>query len=315
VAGKIPPPAATIKAEYRVGTTTSILTKFPLGETPVAGTVEVLVNGTIVDPASYTFEAVSNSVLFKSAPPELATVKISFTKDVPLSKIFSIGEETVGAPMLVTVNGVETKNYKLLPGTKVEFAEAPADGVGVVVKYKFRVGPKLEYPLALSGSSATPIGLYDKISGASVNFTHSGASVTLSNPADVVEGRPLLIRYKNENSSSQQIELLNSPMQGSLTVRPVAGECTHTLESKFISLKCIVPDGTLVEIAWKQIEHNRSFTLLGVPNPESGQWKVEIDGVATAAFTRLDRTITLADEAPTGSKVTISFVGPDSEGK
>lgn len=314
VAGKMPPPGATIVAEYRVGAPTPIQTGFPLGEAPLAGTVEVLVNGTIVDPASYTFDAATNSAVFKVAPPELATVKISYIKNVPLSKIFNVGEEIGGAPMVVMVNNMETKNYKLLPGTKIEFAEAPADGVSVAVKYKFRVGPKLEYPLALRGSSSTLVGLYDKTTGASIDYTYSGASVILRNPTDVVDGRPILVRYKNDASSSQQLEFSSLPMEGSLTVRPKAGECVHSLENKFLSLKCNVPDGTLVEIGWKQIDYIRSFTLHGVPNPDKGHWKVWIDGMETVAFNRQDRTIILSDDAPTGSKVSISFIGEGLSG-
>lgn len=314
VSEKTPPSGATIAAEYRVGEPTPILTKFPLGEAPVVGTVEVLVNRNMANPASYTFDAAKNAAEFNIAPPALATVKITYTKDVPLSKVFNVGEEVGGAPLFVMVNNVETKNYKLLPGTKIELAEAPVDGVVVAVKYKVRVGPKLEYPLVLPGSSAKPVGLYDKSNGTSIRYTYSGASVSLSDPSDVVDGRPILVRYTNEASSAQQLEFSNPAVEGTLTVRPKAGECAHSLENNFLSLKCNVPDGTLVELAWKQLEYIRSFTLLGVPNPEKGQWKVWIDGPETVAFSRQDRTIILSDDAPTGSQVSISIIGEGLSG-
>jgi len=310
--GKLPPAGAVIVAEYRLGGATPLLSRFPLGEAPLAGTTEVLINGAMADPASYTIEAGTNDVVFKVPPPEGADIKVSFTRNVPLLTAFPLDGAIVGSPTSVSVNKTETKKFKILPGGTIEFTEAPADGADIIVKYKANAGPKVVYVLALSGTSASVTGLYDRTTGDKIEYTQAGGKLILK-PADVRDGRVLLVRYRSEASAVQQVKLSSVPVEGSLAVRPSAGECSHTLEGTTLTLNCNVPAGSVVDIFWSYSENIGSFVLDGVTDPEDGSWTVDVNGLETTAFTRQGATITLNDEPPAGAKVTVTFVPGDAK--
>jgi len=310
MAGKLPPAGASIVAEYRLGVATPVLSRFPLGEAPLPGTTEVLINGAMADPASYIIDARTNEVVFKVPPPERADIKISFTKNVPLLSSFSLDGAIVGLPSFVSVNKAETKNYKILSGGTIEFGEAPADGADIVIKYKANAGPKVEYVLAAGGAATTVTGIYDRTAGDKIEYTQAGAKVTLK-PTDVRDGRMLVVRFRSEASHVQQVEVTSTPLEGSLAVRPSAGECSHSLEGMILTLNCNVPDGTSVAITWSYTENTGSFVLEGVVHPEDGMWRVEVNGMETTAYSRQGSTITLNDMPQADAKVTVTFAHHD----
>lgn len=123
----------------------------------------------------------------------------------------------------------------------------------------------------------------------------------------------LLVRYKSEASLVQQVELSSVPLEGSLVVRPSAGDCSYTLERTTLTLNGNVPAGTVVSISWSYTENIGSFGLDGVTNPDDGSWTVDVNGLETRAFTRQGATITLNDTPSADAKVTVTFSHRDAK--
>lgn len=307
----IPPYGSTIQADYVVGDVTPMYSRFALGEKPFDGSVTVMVDGGVADPKAYSIDPATHEVVFVAMPPASADIRLTFKQNIALKKDYALDARLVKDSVSVKVNGAETRDYDILAGGTLSFRTIPGESAKIEAKYRVKLGPELYYPVSLTGTKVKFLGLYDGTSGSPIKADLVDGTVKVD-PVDFMEGRSVQLRYRNEKSGLNQVELPTQPIDGTLVVSPTSGNCASMASGKMVNLDCDVPMGTKLDLKWGYYTPLLTvFKLEGVDRPEAGEWKVLIDGVKTTAYKRVDSTVTLTDAPDPDSKVTLVFTMMD----
>jgi hypothetical protein len=307
--GKEPPAGSKIISEYKVGAK-PILSSFTLTQDPAAGTVVAKINGAMAAAGSYSVSG--RTVTFAQAPAEMATVTLDYRENKVLLDRFKTTAMPLADSLKVSVNGQATTNFTFdALKSEVVLKAIPADNQTIEIAYNKSAGPRLAYTLPVSKDGRN----FKIMDGANtVSFTQSGNVFTIGADAHKA-GKVLTLSYDIPDNSTKAFEIGRMPIAGTADILNSQGGCDlgmglDILDDKLIST-CTV--ATLMEftLAYKYTEILKVFQVLGVDNPEVGQWTVYVDGEATREFLRSGSSITLNQEPDADARIDIHYTLPE----
>lgn len=214
----LPPKGALIAVTYTVGAV-PMKDRYGLDEVPAANTVKVLVNGAMVDANDYTIDNTNKELVFKTKPVANADIKIDFLRNTPLLKDFEIGPNVKDGSVKVKVNDVATTAFTVNSTGRVTMNNAPIDGAVIAVNFDKLVGPVLEYALPLVGSKYRDLRAFDKINNTPVAVTVREDGKIAVDVASHVEGKTVVLLYKNEDSNKVEVSLPHQPIMDSIDIQ------------------------------------------------------------------------------------------------
>jgi hypothetical protein len=294
----VPPPAATIAVSYTVGAK-PIKTRFPLDQAPALETLEVTVGGKVADKSAYSFDAGTKELVFATPPADNADIVVNFRGDVPLLTDFALGEKVRSGSLTVKVAGQATTAYTLSGDGVLKLAEAPRDGATVSAAFQAYRGKRLAYPIALVGKTIKNLAVVDADTGEAIDASYASGMLSVAE-ADHAEGRKLLVRHENETSEVKAIELSQLPEANSVTLEGSPKACLNGLsvEGKSITYTCSYSSDGALTLRFKyRAPPVSAFTMADVEKPDTGVWRVFVDGVETKAYERQGKTVSLLEQA------------------
>jgi hypothetical protein len=134
---KNPPVGGSIKVSYLSGSAGLVGNSFDMPEVPAGG----LVTGTILgQPAgAVTYDGAAKKVVFAQNPPDGSVITLSYKKEVPLRKVFTISLDANRQYLNVYVSGVlvapSTYNYNDKTG-EITFTVAPPESAPIKVEWR-----------------------------------------------------------------------------------------------------------------------------------------------------------------------------------
>ena len=293
----LPPASAMIQVNYTTGMR-PILTRFALDQAPAPATLVVKVNGTVAAPNTYSIDSSTNELVFAMPPAESSTITANFRGNTSLLTEFDLVADIRPGSIVVQVNGVKTNEFVVTPNAKLKFMQAPPDAAKIDADYMILVGKLLAYPIAFVGEMIEDVSVWDKASGAPIVASYAEGVVTID-ASEHMEGREIIVRYKNETSKIKIVELPYEPVPDSVVLENAPDTCSksYSLQGDKIRFECGEnSDGEIIVSYRYEKEADVSFTLEGVPDPEVGVWSVSIAGVAITEYERNGSTITLTEE-------------------
>jgi hypothetical protein len=307
--GQEPPAGSKIIAEYKAGAK-PILSSFTLSQDPAAGTVLAKINGALAAAGSYSVSG--RTVSFAQPPAEMATIMIDYRENKALLDRFKTTALPIANSLKVTVNGLATTSFTFdAVKSEVVLQSIPADGQAVEVSYDKSNGPRLAYTLPVSKDGSN----FKIMDGSTpVLFTQSGNTFTINADAHKA-GKVLSLSYDVPDGSTKTFEIGRMPLSGSADIQDSQGACDlgmglDILGDKLIS-SCTVASGMEFTLAYKYTETTKVFQVMGVENPEAGQWTVYLDGEATRDFMRSGSAITLNQEPAADARIDIHYTLPE----
>lgn len=219
-----PPEGAKIQINYRQGAS-PIRKIFPLQYQPLAGSVNVTINGASVPASSFTIETAGPRINFAQIPPERAKIAVTYKRDLPLNAQFVIGESLRPGSLTVEVDGAAVSNYQVLePVSAVLFDVPPPEGATIRLAYTVVGNPILQYPVNVGAQVPSDLIVTDTMTGAPIAVTYNAGSVAFS-PQDFVEGREVTVSYGSVTPRSQLIKLAHPPVLASLSAEAANQIC------------------------------------------------------------------------------------------
>jgi len=307
--GKEPPAGSKVIAEYQVGAK-PIRTSFTLNQDPASGTVLAKINGAMVEAGSY---AVSGRlVTFAKAPADMATLTLDYRENKALLDRFKTSAPALPTTVKLSVNGQATTNFTFdATRSEILLKTIPSDGQSIEISYEKNAGPRLAYSLPISKD-----GLNFKImdQGTTLAFTQSGNTFTIA--ADAYKsGKILTLSYDVPDAGARTFEIGRMPMADTADILNSSGGCDlgmglEILEDRLIST-CAVRTPMEFTLTYKYQEILTVFKVLGIENPEAGNWAVYVDGEATKDYVRSGSSITLNNEPSADARIDIHYTLPE----
>jgi hypothetical protein len=294
-AGQEPPANASLVADYRLAGK-PMWKNLSLGARPGQDTLEIYINDARLDKQLYQWNG--RAVEFADYPPAHALVRAQYGIDTPLNKKFSLTSPVPVESLQVAINGQDQQGWTLdARGQEITFDPAPTYDAEIALKWNARMGPQLTYALPLAAESSGHQ-IWD--GPLSVSFSESNGQFTI--PAAVHRpGKTLTLRYEIPDARTRTFPLAHRPIPQSAQLEMGAHNCQlgaglELTEDELIST-CGVKSRTEFVVSYQYYVPQSEFTLPGVRDPESGLWKVFINGVQTDDYIRTGATISFP-EAP-----------------
>jgi hypothetical protein len=303
----MPPRDALIEIFYQTGST-PLLSRFPLGERPAPGSIQVQVNGQRILPEDYTYEESSRELIFRSPPPFDADLAIEFRQDAPLLHRFPLDQGISVDGLFVSVNGSPlTEGYRVDGRGDLVFEVPPSDGMAVEAIYRVRTSPILEYALGQVGPDVRLLSVMDIESGHNVRASLR-QNLLVIDRGEHREGRRVAVKTQATRSGHMEVPLSPGYIPNSAQFAIDQGTCSAAIQGLKMILDCQVPSEATVHVLWKHYTPSRSeFIMTDIRDGDQGLWKVFVDGRPTTNFVRRGSMIrVLAPLEPT-SIVVIQF--------
>ncbi len=306
-----PPAGATIRVEYRYFTTPP-LSSFVLSRAADPQTLEVTLDGNMVNPSDYAYDEATRKINFYAAPVG-REVRANYMQRDGLSTDFAINGPVDPTTVSVYVNDqlMSAGAYSIRNDLNViRFNEIPSDGATISIYYIKGDRPRYNYPVFAKPAAVATMEVFDEKTLASVPYSMNGNTIVF--PAEQFRaGRKVVIAYQKTNGMNHivdvnrdvrlVVEVANE--QGSLCDPVQVGVSGSSMDLS----KCAFAAGDRVHVEFAYVtEHVNSFTMddsrLG--NGDSATWEVWVNDQATTAFTRQGLTITIPG-LPYDSRVVI----------
>jgi hypothetical protein len=242
----------------------------------------------------------------------MAKITLDYLEKKDLLDRFKTTAPAVDGSVKVIVNGQATINFTF-DATKSEvlLKTVPTDGQAIEVSYKKITDPKLAYTLPVNKDGRN-FKIMDQ--GTPIAFTQNGTSFTIS--ADAFKaGKTLTLSYDVPDGSTKVFDIGRMPVAGSADVVQTVGGCDlgtglDILDDKLIST-CVVTTAMEFSLAYKYLETLKVFKVIGVENPERGNWTVYIDGESTKDYVRSGSSITLNSDPAADARIDIHYTLPE----
>jgi hypothetical protein len=260
---------------------------------PDEGTLQVVVNGTLLSGSEWTYDPVTRSLDFTTRPAERAAIEVRYKEKATWKTSFSLGRnDIVPATVAVQVNGAAPGEYTVSPdGTIIDFANPPAEGAAVTVSYQVTGDYTTSYPVAVpSSGQVLEVRAEDAVTGETLAVSFSGLEVAFERAA-VSPGRKVSVIFDyGEDEQNQKWELADYPEDGTfkLTADP-PDACTSQVRvtGKTLEFKCNPGDRAVLHVEYKAITARRSSfdysSDIGVDDSRVRlkTLRVEVDGIPT----------------------------------
>ncbi len=308
-----PPEGATVTFDYNHDSA-PIVASFDLSKNPAAGTLKVFVNGSLVGPAAYNYDAANNEVDFVSPPAHNALVSLQYRENSPaLISSFALSGSVNVSSIGVKVNGSSVSSGVSFhtPSNSVVFATAPADNASIVVTYQEIGSAILSYAFAVDANLVDDMEIEDAISGSPIPFAYMGGNIIFG--AGVwVEGRQVVIRYPNAGFGQMSVSLPHTPISASVSAEAGGMLCANlTVTGNVVNLSgCNFPvNAGQVDIEYLYLPAGSStftFTPAIPVSLDDVLWDVTVNGSAFYNYTRTGRVFTFNSAVPSGTVVKVN---------
>lgn len=301
--GQEPPNGSQLRARYLIPGIPMFQALNP-GTAPAADSLEVRINGTLLDAAAYRLEA--GRLIFEETPPALASVQLSYRENIPLKKTFALQAHALPDTIAVSVDGQISRDFSL-NSTTLHFTKPPRDGALVEIDYKYRAGPELSYALPLPEHSSQ----YQLFDGQEpLSFSEEGGVITIA-AADHEAGKTLTLRYESPDGTPKNFALAHPALNEGATIEGDEEFCRLgagvELAGSELRLSCAVPRRTDFVLHYLYSEPQRSFALPGIADPEQGTWEVFADQQPIHNYEREGSLVKLTYEPEAETIITLQY--------
>jgi hypothetical protein len=277
-----------------------LVKQFTLSTVPDLATLQVKVNGKILDANAYTSDG--KIVELWDLPPAKATIELNYRSATPLPQFFPLPDNVILETLNVTVDTVPITDF-LLVGTEnyeIFFREAPRDGASIVMTFEEPGTRVLSYPsLAYDRNKVDQIAAYDKDTGESIPLQWDRQELNFRRE-DVQNKRSIEVVYTLAPESTELVlELYQQPREGSLTIQTSAEDqtCIEDVAKQGSQLAFPCPPQRLgqLRVSYDYISHiDKSFRMRGNYSKDS-RWKVKVNGIETIDFIRNGNLVEFPD--------------------
>lgn len=311
----VPPAGADIKVTYVSGATETF-SDYKLNYKPYAGSVAVKVNNQNVS----NFTIVNDVLKFAAKPADNADIKVSYKRDVALNKTFSIGKNVVSDTISVSVNNAvySMASYDANKGI-LELTKAPAEKAIVKVSYttEKKGNPILGFDFKSPWGTLKDLRAWDASDKSkSISVKYEGGKIVFL-AKDFIEGRNVVVSYRDQSVVSRQIPLDREPLEGSFDLYGVdangdlisCSDNSFIFEENYASTTCDLQDAEYLYATYKyESEFSNSFKIEGIKEPSKAKWTVWLDGVETSNYQVIDGAVEVLDPLYVGAVVKIRVV-------
>lgn len=306
-----PPAGANIRVEYRYFTTPP-LTSFTLSRAADPSTLEVTLDGNMVNPVDYAYDEATRKINFYAAPVG-REIRANYAERDGLTTDFAINGPVDVSTVNVYVNDqpVPASSYSVRNDLNViRFTDLPEDGATIRIYYIKSDRPRLSYPVFAKPTALASMEVFDQVSLAPIPHTMNGNTVTF--PAEQFQaGRKVVIAYIKTNGLNHVVDV-NRDVRLVVNVADEQGQLCDPVQvgvngTAMDLSSCGFTAGDRVHVEFVYVtEHVNSFTMedsrLG--NGDRATWEVWVNNQVTTAYTRQGLTITIPG-LPYDSRVVI----------
>jgi hypothetical protein len=277
-----------------------LVKRFTLSTVPDLATLQVKVNGKILDITSYTSDG--NIVELCDLPPAKAIIELSYRSVTPLPQFFPLPDNIILETLNATVDRVPITDF-LVVGTEsyeIFFREAPRDSATIVLTFEEPGTRVLSYPsLAYDRNKVDQIAAYDKDTGKTVPLQWDKQELSFRRE-DVQHKRAIEVVYILAPESNELVlELYQQPREGSLNIQASADDqtCVQEVAKNGSRLAFPCPPQMLgnLRLNYDYISQiDNSFRMRGDYSKDS-RWKVKVNGNETSDFIRNGNLVEFPD--------------------
>ena len=319
---QIPATALTIVFTYRHDAATRT-DKYILPSAPDPQTIDATVNGGIVSPQAFSFDTATNTLQFKTMPPDRADIEVKYRDNSALPTQFALdnSKPILEGSVTVQVNGHDVNNvtFDTLKDA-LTFQAAPLDGSIITVSYARPEDKMTSYKIeGIDPGIIEKASFYDAESKTPIVASIVDGVIHVP-MEDVYEGRLVVAHYDPLFKGSAldfSVPLAYSPLEGTLGVTDNSGEkidCGEDAKldgSNRLAFSCANDHMTKIAIEYTYLtDYTNVFTFDGALLP-GAVWQVTVNGKMISDYELIDETFTIPQEIlPPGAKVVITRTPP-----
>jgi hypothetical protein len=306
---------ATLLVTYKELDAT-LKTQFVLRFQPLAGSVNVTVDGVAASAGAYTVDSTVPAVDFGVAPAAGAKIAVTYIENTPLQTQFKLDSAPLANSLTAYENGQATTDYTFDATTNtVTFTTAPASDTVITFAYNTLGAPILTYPLALGATAPSGLTVVDATTKTPITFTYANDTLTIA-AASFQNGRQLLVTYDNPAHDQATVQLPQTPVAGSVVATAGGVSCSTapdlTVQGSTVTLSgCPFPaDATQVVVSYQYVQTYQDFTFNApnLPGPMDFQsWTVWVNDQPTTDYTRNGNAFHFPDPLPLAGTVRIQL--------
>ena len=262
-------------------------------------TLEVVVNGSVLNATDFTYDSATSTIQFAETPANYAHIAVEYRPDGYLKNSFDVGAISMSpVPAKVTINGRATDEFVLDTSThSLRFSSPPPDGAEINFSYVRSDAKILRYAAIEGSGGAKPYSVLavDKETNEPLNTTVIGAEIVFDE-LDFKQDRHVIVTYNYGDGTTLQVhDLAYEPLEGSVQLKDESGgsSCFKNIvvTGKQVSYYCEAQSLSSVAIDYEYIEQRyEAFTLTKLI-PQNGFIQVYVDGAANANFQVEGQTI------------------------
>lgn len=254
---------------------TIISKDFTLDETPIASSVEVLINGVATN--NYTLSG--KMLTLTQNPPANATITVNYTvTPSTLTKTFTLSRSDIASEdFVVRVNGsVSDPNTYQRSGATLTFASEPPAGAAIEVTY-YLDSPKLLKTFAIKEAikpGTTPVVTVDGTNTA-VSFNEAKGEFSFANAPE--DGAMINVNYKKVGNPILSYNVLTNPSDHelvSITFKSSGANANATLDNGVLKVDAgAFVEGEIIVVTTKTFP-DMDFGVMLDHTPIAGSVKV-----------------------------------------
>lgn len=307
-----PPPAdSTISAQYQVANPLPLTNRFKTTQKPKVETLKVRVDGVEIASADFSFDSASQEVVLNTAPKPDAEIRIDYSKDIQLLDKFVIAKKVKKDSLKITLNNVPTTDFSLVESdgkTSVAFPKLPEPETAIAVTFLEATGPRLVYPLDLSGDGIKLVSILDSdLKSLDVNVDLAARKITFPE-AEFKSGRKVILKFQPKSFGNTKFNFPEKINPESYKLAFSQGTCSFQLAAESVDISCLPTSDAPIVALWSyRTAVQQSFTLPEVVDPNAGGWQVLVNQKEISDFKRQERTITINQPLSQNDEVQITY--------
>ena len=293
-----------------------IVSRFHLtGEPFNPNDLSIAIAGVAADPTTYTYDAVANDLVFSTPPAERSTLSIMYKRNDSLKREFALTGKVKAGSLKIYVNNVATTAFQYMDqAAKIVFDEAPGESAAIRIDFTAVGDPIYSYAFNVNGGAPKTLSAYDTNAQTPVDVTWALNNVVVS-PGSWLEGRNVTLKYANPARDRMTVSLPHMPIASTLRATDGVTVCMGTGKVSLAGQDVLLqncgfsPNSSSIDVSYTYIaEVRQSFTFVadGLPSDETPQtWKVWVNNVERADYSRTKNVFTFPTALPQGSVVRI----------
>jgi hypothetical protein len=303
------PPAAGSSIQVNYDYEENFFSTVQLSTTAAMETVSVSANVTL---PSWSIAADKRSITFSAPPGDGAIITVAFREYATMISELALPSTCDKSTVRVKINGqlLNSSGYSL-SGSTLTFAQVPADGSSIDVRFQSEAQKILTYATSLADDDS--IDASDAATGAAIQISRTSGFITIGQ-ADHIRGR--MIRLTQSRASSEQVFVrLQSLTDDTISVSDAVDTCDTSsgliLTSDLVDARLcgFAADANLIMIYETPSAPIASVDVAELipANPTSIQfWHVEVNGALVTNYSIENGQIVFDKYIPSSAEISVS---------